>query len=110
MILVTGAGGKTGLAVLAALQTRGAVTRAWVRHPQQVAKAKQAGATDVVLGDMLLPTAWQAALAGIEAIYLVCPNMHPQEVDMGRALLDNASGSLGMPIKLVSSSPLLLRS
>ena len=52
MILVTGAGGKTGKAVIKALIARGAAVRAFVRNPSHDASLKAMGACDVVIGEM----------------------------------------------------------
>jgi NAD(P)H dehydrogenase (quinone) len=84
MILVTGAAGKTGRAVIGALRERGAAVRALVRRPEQEGAVKDAGAQQVIVGDLLDETAVRRALAGIEAVYHVCPNMHPEEVRIGR--------------------------
>lgn len=79
MILVSGAGGKTGRAVIAALARRGQSVRAFVRRPQQID-----GATDYFVGDMLDSAAWREALARVTKLYHICPNVHPDEVEIGR--------------------------
>jgi uncharacterized protein YbjT (DUF2867 family) len=84
-ILVTGAGGKTGRAVVAALQQRGvAAIRAFVRRHETLAGC------ELFVGDMLSESAWDGALAGIDSVYHICPNMHPQEVQIGRSALLHA--------------------
>ncbi len=87
MILVTGAGGKTGQAIIAALADRKVAVRALVRGRKLIP-----GATEVVVGDMESDAAsatavWPQALDGITKIYHICPNMHPLEVEIGRWLL-----------------------
>ena len=52
MILVSGAAGKTGQAVIVALVERGAAVRALVRREAQVALVQTLGVKDVVVGDM----------------------------------------------------------
>ncbi|GAB4275658.1 MAG: SDR family oxidoreductase [Candidatus Promineifilaceae bacterium] len=79
MVLVTGAGGKTGRAVAAALLARGVAVRAWVRRPEQV----PAGA-EWVTGDLLDEAVWETAVSGIDAVYLICPNMFEQETAVGQ--------------------------
>ena len=79
MILVTGAAGKTGRAVIRALQTRGVAVRAWVRSPKQA----MAG-VEVITGDLLDETVWETAVTNIHALYLICPNMHPHETTIGQ--------------------------
>ncbi|MCP4419012.1 MAG: NmrA family NAD(P)-binding protein [Chloroflexi bacterium] len=87
MILVTGAAGKTGLAVLSALQKRGVKARAFVRNDGQILAARKAGAAEVVVGDMLDAAVWRLATTAVTAIYHICPNMHPQEVRLGQLLV-----------------------
>ena len=87
MILVTGAAGKTGRAVVRALVRRGAPVRALVYRPSQAARLEQLGAREVVAGDLRDPEVVAAAAAGARAIYHIGPNMHPDEVEIGRAVL-----------------------
>ena len=83
MILVTGANGKTGRAIIAQLAEDQHQIRAWVRRPD----TKISGAADLFVGDMLNESDWQQAFDGVEKIYHVCPNMHPDEVKIGRMML-----------------------
>jgi len=87
MILVTGAAGKTGLAVLAALKQRGVKTRAFVKDDDQISIVRQAGAAEVVVGDLLDAGVWRLATTNISAIYHIGPNMHPQEVRIGQLMI-----------------------
>ena len=87
MILVTGAAGKTGLAILAALKQRGAKTRALVRHDDQINLVRQAGADEVIVGDLLDHEDWQLATTAVSTLYHICPNMHPQEVAIGQMMI-----------------------
>ncbi len=93
MILITGAGGKTGKAVLRALVARGASVRAFVRDPAYESVLKTIGARDVVVGAMDDPQALARATHGIEAIYHICPNVSPHEMPFATALVDAATGS-----------------
>lgn len=83
MILLTGAAGKTGRAVLAALRDRGAEVRAFVRRQDQETVLRAAGAAEVVVGDLADAALYQRAAHGVSAIYHICPNMHPEEVELG---------------------------
>lgn len=84
-ILVTGAGGKTGQMVLRALAARGtAVLHTLVHRPEQIEAARQAGAASVTVGDMRDTAVWPTITQTIDAIYHICPNMHPAEVEIGR--------------------------
>lgn len=87
MILVTGAAGKTGLAVLAALKKRGAKTRAFVKDDDQILAVRRAGADEVVVGDLLDADVWRLATTAVSRIYHIGPNMHPQEVRIGQLMI-----------------------
>ncbi len=87
MILVTGASGKTGRAVIAALAARGAGVRALVHRAEAGAGVLAAGAKEVVVGDMLVADTLLAACRDAAAVYHICPNMHTGEVAMAEALL-----------------------
>ncbi len=87
MILVTGAGGKTGRAVVGALAGRGAHVRAFVRRAQDEAMLRELGTQEVVGGDLRLAVDLSRAMEGVRAVYHICPNVHPDEVPIGRAAL-----------------------
>jgi NAD(P)H dehydrogenase (quinone) len=93
MILITGAGGKTGKAVLKALVARGASVRAFVRNPAHESILKTIGARDVLVGAMDDPQALARATDGVEAIYHICPNVSPHEMPFAKTLVDAATGS-----------------
>jgi uncharacterized protein YbjT (DUF2867 family) len=96
MILVTGAGGKTGKAVIKALVARGAVVRAFVRSDAHEAALKAMAVKEVVIGAMDDPHALVQALQETDAIYHICPNVHPDEVAFARLLIATAT-DLGIP-------------
>jgi uncharacterized protein YbjT (DUF2867 family) len=87
MILVTGAAGKTGRAVIAALAARGQAVRAQVRSEARVEAVTAAGARETVAGDFDDAAMPAQALRGVRAIYHICPNMHPQEVEIGKSVI-----------------------
>ncbi len=87
MILVTGAAGKTGRAVLRALARRGARVRALVHRPEQEAIVRDCGASQVIVGDMRDPSLLARAAEGARAVCHICPNMHPEEERIGAAIL-----------------------
>jgi uncharacterized protein YbjT (DUF2867 family) len=90
MILVTGAAGKTGRAVIRALAARGAVVRALVHRAEQRARVTEAGAREVVTGDLRAVSDLLAALEGVRAVYHIPPNVSPDEVTMGEAVIEAA--------------------
>lgn len=90
MILVTGAGGKTGKAVIKALDQAGQPVRAWLRRPEQVEEIPE---IESIVGDMEDPTLWRRACRDVEALYLICPNMHARELEIGRLALRAAQAA-----------------
>lgn len=93
MILLSGAAGKTGRAVMKALVRQGAPVRALVRGREQRQIALELGAAEALAGDMREPEVWRQALAGIEAVYHMCPNMAPAEAEIGSLVLDAAQAA-----------------
>ena len=87
MILVTGAAGKTGKAVLHALAQAGQPVRAWLRRPEQ---AQDLPIADAIVGDLEDSCLWREACCGIDALYLICPNMYPREFQVVRLALQAA--------------------
>jgi NAD(P)H dehydrogenase (quinone) len=90
VILVTGAAGKTGQAILRALQRRGAPVRAWVRHPEQIEIVEAFGITESLAGDIQSPLLWSQATSGVSVLYHICPNMYPYETTVGAMALQAA--------------------
>src|SRR5882672_3424920 len=93
MILITGAGGKTGKAVLEALVARGAPVRAFVRNSSHHAALKAIGVGDVVIGEMDDPRALSQAVHAVDAIYHICPNVSPHEVVFAELLIAAAANA-----------------
>lgn len=90
MILVTGAAGKTGLAVCRALLARGATVRAFVRRPEHVPALHALGAADVQVGDLGSAPNLAHAARDIRTFVHICSNMHPHEVSIGAAAIHAA--------------------
>jgi NAD(P)H dehydrogenase (quinone) len=84
MILVTGAAGKTGKAVLSAVAARGIQARAFVRTQEQAAEVD---AQEHVVGDLADSDALNTACRGISTVYHICPNIHPQEAQIGASVI-----------------------
>ena len=91
MILVTGAGGKTGKAVIKALIERDAPVRAFVRSASREANLRAMGVHDVVSGSMDDPHAFSHAMLGAEAVYHICPNVSPHEIAFAKTMIDAAT-------------------
>lgn len=89
MILVTGASGKTGKAVIKLLSQIESVS-AFVRDEKHVESLKSLGSEKVIVGDLEDKSALLSATKNIRAIYHICPNMNPHEVEIGKIMLDVA--------------------
>jgi len=90
MILLTGASGKTGKAILSALKQRGTATRVLVRSTEQAAELANLGAAEAVIGDLRDRPSLVKAVKGCERVYYICPNVTPDEVQIGKTLLEIA--------------------
>lgn len=93
MILVTGAGGKTGLAVVRALLAQGAEVRAAVRRPAQVDVLTALGVHEALPGDMRSRDYLQRICHRARVIYHITPNMRPDEVSLAQLLLRAAQSN-----------------
>jgi len=90
MILVTGAAGKTGQAVMQELVQRGKTVRAFVYRPEQIGTLLNLGAKEAVAGDMRDEAAFKQVSQGVDAIYHICSNMNPNEVAIGQTAIEAA--------------------
>jgi len=85
MILITGAAGKTGRAIIRALVARGETVKALVRR-----SVDGLGAHELVIGDMRFHETFERAMTRVQSVYFICPNMSRDEVQMGRFALKAA--------------------
>ena len=93
MILVTGAAGKTGQAIVRALARVGQPVRALVYRREQTAALEVLGAREIVAGNIQDPENVIAAADRTRAIYHICPNMHPEEVAIGEIVIAAAKSA-----------------
>lgn len=93
MILVTGAAGKTGLAVIGALASRGQEVRALVRRDAQLDVVRQAGAGGALVGNFLDENSLRPAFEGVTAVYHIPPNVHPDEVAIAERVISAAQAA-----------------
>lgn len=89
MILITGAGGKTGRAVIRGLSKTESVC-ALVYRDEHISPAKSVGAEKIIVGDMRDEAAIRLAMGGIRAVYHICPNMSPDEIVIGKSVIGEA--------------------
>jgi uncharacterized protein YbjT (DUF2867 family) len=90
MILVTGAAGKTGRAIIRALKGAGQEVRAFVGTSVSLDIAGNLGADEAVIGDLRDIGVLRSAAAGVSAIYFIAPNVHADELMMGRNVIEAA--------------------
>lgn len=93
MILVTGAAGKTGKAVVRALVVKGARVRALVRRPEQAAALAALGAAEVSLASFEDSGAIALALSGVKAVYHICPNVSRDELSFALSVAASAQAN-----------------
>lgn len=86
-ILVTGAGGKTGMAVCQALIQKATAIRAWVRRDAYTPPLRQLGIEDFIVGDLSDYALAERAMRGIRAVYHIPPNMNPDELRIAENLI-----------------------
>jgi NAD(P)H dehydrogenase (quinone) len=91
MILITGANGKTGKALLCELNKQHCKVRVMVHRPQQADELVALGAAQVVSGDLGDAQAVLRACDGIETVYHIPPNMCLNELEIGRNLISAAT-------------------
>jgi uncharacterized protein YbjT (DUF2867 family) len=93
MILITGANGQTGRAIIRALSSKGEEVRAFVHKAEHIHDVKSLGAKEVVAGDMLDQGAINEAFNGIRAAYHICSAVNPDEVRIGQVAINAAACS-----------------
>ncbi len=93
MILVSGAAGKTGQAILQSVLKGGHTVRAFVYRPDHAKRVKELGTHEVVIGDMQDAAAFRRAVTGVRAMYHICPNMNPNEIAIGQSAITAARES-----------------
>jgi len=92
MILVTGAGGKTGRALIKTLSQVESVC-AFVHREEHISIVKSLGAEKATVGDMQDEVAIRSAMLGVRAVYHICPNMSPGEMEIGKLVIEIARES-----------------
>lgn len=90
MFLITGAGGKTGKAILREFISHHKDVRAIVHSEKSRRELLDLGVAELVSGDLLDEQVLETALEGVAAVYHICPNMHPQEEEIGLKVISAA--------------------
>ena len=89
MILITGAGGKTGRTLIKALSQVESVC-GFVHREEHISVLKSLGAEKIIVGDMNDESAIRSALQDVRAVYHICPNMSPDEAAIGNVAIGEA--------------------
>jgi uncharacterized protein YbjT (DUF2867 family) len=86
-ILVTGASGKTGKAIVSALSVAGFSVTAFTHKQIYSNELLKAGAASVKIGDLRSEADLQDALHNQQGIYHICPNMTADEFAIGKNII-----------------------
>lgn len=92
-LLLTGANGRTGRAILKAMVAYGIRVRAFIRDESQAETLKTLGAAETVLGDFLNEESIRAAVKGVDKVLHIGPPMHPDEIGISKRFLDAAKAA-----------------
>ncbi len=90
MILVTGANGQTGRAIIKALLSKGKSVRAFVHSEKDREAIKEVGEMQISIGDMMDQKAVNEAFTGVKAVYHICSALNPNEVEIGKIAIEAA--------------------
>jgi len=91
MILVFGAAGTCGASVVRSLAARQAKVRGFVRNEERAVRAREAGASEVAVGDLRHIASVEAACKGISGVFYLAPKFVADEASIGRMVVDAAS-------------------
>jgi uncharacterized protein YbjT (DUF2867 family) len=89
MILITGAGGKTGRTLIKTLSKVESVC-ALVHREEHASVMKSLSAQKVIVGDMRDEAVVRSAMQGVRRVYHICPNMNLDEVRIGKLVIGAA--------------------
>jgi uncharacterized protein YbjT (DUF2867 family) len=89
-ILAVGAAGKFASLVLPELAKRGARVRGLILNAKQGESVLENGATEVAVGDLSDRASLSAALIGIDSVFYIAPAFIPNEVAIGKGMVESA--------------------
>jgi len=101
-VLAVGATGRYAGLVVPELRKRDISVRAFTRDRREENDARERGADEVAVGDLLDPISVREALRGVDGVFHIGPAFDPAEIDMGITMID-AACSMGVR-KFVFSS------
>jgi uncharacterized protein YbjT (DUF2867 family) len=91
-ILITGASGVTGTALIRKLVGKGVVPRAMTSREAGAASLAERGA-DPVIANMDDRASLEKAFDGVERVYHVCPVLNTDECEIGKRMIDVAKAA-----------------
>lgn len=77
--------------MIAALAAKQQAVRALVHREEQAAFLRSLGAKEAVVGDMRDEMTLSRAAGNVRAVYHICPNVHPDEITIGKSVIAAAS-------------------
>ena len=89
-ILAIGAAGKSAGLVVSEIAKRGAKVRGLIRDAKQEDAVRERGAAEVAVGDLRDRTSLEAALEGVDSVFYIAPAFIPDEVEIGKGVMDAA--------------------
>lgn len=92
-VLAVGAAGKFAGLVVPELVRRGATVRGLTNDPQHADAIRKNGAAEVAVGDLRDAASLRAALEGIDRVFYIAPVFAPDEVRLGRNLVEAAKAA-----------------
>jgi NAD(P)H dehydrogenase (quinone) len=87
-VLITGASGKTGKAIIKSLLKQSIDIKALVRRTHSVPELKNLGVDNIVVGDLQDIDQMKLALMGVDCIYLIISNMNPDEKEICSGIIN----------------------
>lgn len=87
-VLITGAAGKTGKAIIRSLSGNKLRISALVHKRESAKDLESMGVDDIVIGDLLDSSLMLNTLRGVDVLYLIVSNMNPQEKEICSGIVD----------------------
>ena len=91
LVLVTGASGRTGRAVISALQKYDICIRAYIRRSEVADDLKKLGVDEIILGDLFDFDVLGTAIGDCSEVLHICPPMNPREAELAKKITDLCS-------------------
>lgn len=89
-VLVTGAGGTTGNAVIKALVRRKAEVTAFVHSEKHIEKMRELSVSEIIVGDMANKEDVETAYQNVDTVYHISPAFREDEYEIGKLAIDTA--------------------